>query len=63
MTDRHLYLSHAALVQAADKRSAARRSVRAPKDRAIRHSSLYRSATLAHYSVALACLSLVTLIA
>jgi len=44
-------------VQAADKRSAARRSVRAPKDRAIRHSSLYQPAAIAHYTTALVCLT------
>jgi hypothetical protein len=32
------------------------------RDRSVRYSQLYQSATLAHYSLALLCLSLVTLI-
>ncbi len=52
------YTPNVLLAERAD-RLRARRS-KAPRDRAIRHSHLYQSATLAHYAVALACLSLVT---
>ena len=60
--DRQIYQSHASLVQAANKRAAARKAVRVVNDRAVRHSHLYQSATLAHYSVAFACLALVVTI-